>query len=110
MNIINRLTIPSIPNAIGDITPIAFVKELLKIAVNTNPTINIDISIPNVTTRPILMNTFLSSFADSWFDRYAKNPGYKGKTHTAPSGANSPAKNDNQIFVNALTNCTCLVN
>ena len=52
LNISKILIIPKIPNAIGEIIEIAFVNEAEKIAVKSNPTINMDSITPNVTTRP----------------------------------------------------------
>ena len=50
---------------------------------------------------------FLESLPVNWFDKYARNPGYNGSTHTAPIGANSPAKKDNQKLSKTLILTSC---
>ena len=61
-----------------------------------------------VFSNPNTINVDLLLFLSSWFAKYAKNPGYNGRTHTAPIGARSPAKNDNQRFVSAeIISTTC---
>lgn len=51
-NIRNKLTIAKIPKAIGEIIPIAFVKEDCKNVVKINPNRNIEDITPNATTTP----------------------------------------------------------
>jgi len=103
LNINNRLITAKIPKAIGEIIPIALDKEACKNFVKINPNTNIDRITPNATTNPNNIIVFLDSFPDNLFDKYARKPGYKGKTHTAPSGANIPAKNESHKFNNTLT-------
>ncbi len=101
---INKILINArIPNAIGEIIPIAFVKDSCKSFVKIKPNKNIEEIIPNVTISPNPIIVFLDSLPDNWPARYAKYPGYNGRTQTAAIGANNPATKEIQILVNAPT-------
>ena len=52
LNIISRLIIARIPNAIGLMIPIALVRDSCKKKVKISPKINIEIITPNVTIKP----------------------------------------------------------
>ncbi len=77
---------------------IVLVKETSRIFVKINPTINREIITPKVTKSPSLRKEFLL-FGPICPARYAKNPGYNGRTQTAPRGANNPAKNEMRILI-----------
>jgi len=74
LKIKNKLTIPKIAKAIGEIIEIVFVKETSRIFVNINPTINKEVITPKVTEIPNLRKEFLL-FLSICPARYAKNPG-----------------------------------
>ena len=99
----NRLTIARIAKAIGEIIPIAFVNEACRNFVNIKPTRNIENITPRATINPKNITVFFDSLSDTWVDKNAKNPGYKGITQTAASGANNPAEKDIPKFTKTLT-------
>lgn len=99
LKIRNKLTIPKIPNAIGEIIDIAFVKEASRIFVKINPTMKREVITPSVTNSPSLRKEYLL-LGPICPARYAKNPGYSGRTQTAPRGTNNPAKKE----IKRLTN------
>jgi len=100
LKIKNKLTTAKIVKAMGDIIPIALVREACRNFVKINPTINRDRITPKATVKPNKTNDFFDSLLSpvNWLDRYARNAGYNGRTQTAASGANSPAKKDIQKF------------
>jgi len=106
LNISNKLTKASIPKAIGEIIPTAFVNDSCNNVVNTSPKTIIETITPDVVINPNNMNAFFISLIsepfDSLLDKKARKPGYKGKTQTAASGANNPAKKDSHRFVSVL--------
>ncbi len=53
--------------------------------------------------KPNLIICDLDSSGEILLARYAKKPGYKGRTQTAPKGAKSPARKANQKFNRAET-------
>ena len=65
LKIKNKLTIAKIPKAIGEIIPIALVREACKNCVKINPTKNIEVITPKVTNKPrkikVLFDSLLSS-------------------------------------------------
>lgn len=99
----NKLTTAKIPKAIGEIIPIALVNEAWRNFVKINPNKNIENITPEATINPKRIIVFFDSFSDTWFDKYARNAGYNGKTQTAASGANKPARKDIQKLTNTLT-------
>ena len=106
------LTRASIPNAIGLIIPMAFVKDSWRKKVKINPKMNIEVITPNVMIIPKNIIVFLEDLSDNWEERKDKNPGYNGRTHTAKIGADRPAKKDNQKFINGFIifiNCKLLL-
>ena len=64
-----------------------------------SPTINREVITPKVTESPSLRKECLL-FGPICPAKNAKNPGYNGRTQTAPSGANNPAKNEMRILTN----------
>lgn len=64
LNIKKMLTIVNIPNAIGEIIPIALVKDSLSNPVKINPTINIEIMTPEAAIDPARIIFFFFSFSD----------------------------------------------
>ncbi len=58
LNIKNKLIIPKIPKAIGEIIPITFVNETSNIVVKINPKINIKTITPAVITNPSNVSVF----------------------------------------------------
>ena len=94
LNIRNKLTTAKIPKAIGEIIPIALVKEACKNFVNIKPNKNIEDITPRVTINPKRIKVFFDSLPENWFDRQAKKAGYNGRTQTAAKGAKSPARKD----------------
>ena len=102
-NIRRILTTARIANTIGEIIPITFVRDSFKMNEKINPNVNIEVIIPAVIIHANLIICFPVSFGFGEVllpvaidARYARNPGYRGRTHTAASGAIIPAKNDNQ--------------
>ena len=75
LNIKNKLTTAKIPKAIGEIIPIAFVKEVCRNFVKINPNKNIEDITPIATTTPKRIIPRFDSFPVSWFDKYARNAG-----------------------------------
>ena len=61
LNIRKILTTAKIPNAMGEIIPIAFVREACKNLVKINPTKNMEDMTPRATIKPRKMNDFLAS-------------------------------------------------
>ena len=61
LNIRNILTTAKIPNAMGEIIPMAFVREACKNLVKINPTKNMEDMTPRATIRPRKINDFLAS-------------------------------------------------
>ena len=86
----------SSPNAIGETIDMAFVNDACKNCVNMRPNTNIERMTPIVTITPNMMIRLLefSSSGEILCERYARKPGYNGRTQTAPNGANNPAKNE----------------
>jgi hypothetical protein len=92
--------IANTPKAMGEIMLMTLVKLVENKPVKINPTRNIDKITPAATIHPNKITRFFapSSSGNTLFAKYAKNPGYNGKTQTAPSGANNPAKNAVKTF------------
>ena len=103
LNIKNKLTIAKIPKAIGETIPITLVKDTCKNFVKINPTKNIELITPKATIIPKRIIVLFDSFLETWFDKYARNAGYNGKTQTAASGANNPARKEIQKLTKILT-------
>ena len=61
LNIKNILITARIPNAMGEIIPITFVREACKNLVKIKPIKNIDVITPRATIRPRKINDFLAS-------------------------------------------------
>lgn len=76
-NINAKLTNPSIVNAIGEIIPITFVKDICKSVVKINPSVSMNKTTPRVTKAPSfgIVPFFDLSLFDNLFERNAKNPG-----------------------------------
>lgn len=88
------------PNAIGDIIPTIFVSDTCSIVVNNNPKTAIKRITPALIINPNMIGSLLFfSFPDIWFERYARNAGYRGNTHTAVSGVNNPSVNEKKRSV-----------
>jgi len=96
LNIKNKLTNAKIPKAMGEMIPITLVKETCKNFVKIKPTKNIELITPRETITPKSIIVLFDSFLETWFDKYAKNAGYNGKTQTAARGAKSPARKEIQ--------------
>ena len=94
LKIKNKLTIAKIPNAMGEIISMAFVKDDCKNFVKINPNINKEVITPMAVITPNIIIAPFDSLPESWFDRYARNAGYRGMTQTAAIGANNPAKKE----------------
>ena len=65
--------------------------------VNNNPSKNMNKITPRTTISPRVKIDFLlglSAELDSLLERYAKNPGYKGRTQTAVRGVSKPNTKD----------------
>jgi len=108
LNIIRILTIPSIPNAIGDTIAVIVVNDISNIFVNISPTANMEDITPSVTIKPSRRTVFLLLLPNCPA-KYARKAGYKGNTQTAVVGANIPAKKANHRLVSAATTLTSLV-
>ncbi len=93
------LIIASMINATGETIAITFVKETWRIVVNINPRSSMNSITPDMVIRPREIYSFLLASAESLCDRYTKNPGYNGKTQTAPTGVSKPNTNDVAIPV-----------
>ncbi len=78
------------PNAIGETTLTTFVRDVLRMVVKIIPSNDMNRTTPAVISNPNTMKMlFLLSF-ETLFAKYAKNPGNKGRTHTAPNGVSNP--------------------
>lgn len=98
-NISNKLTIISMPNAIGEIISITLVREIFKIVVKISPNNVMNRTTPKLTISPNNAIVFLPySVPDNWFDRYTRKPGYKGKTQAAVNGVSRPNTNASEIL------------
>ena len=69
LNIKNKLTIAKIPNAIGEIIPITFVKDAWRNFVKIKPIKNIDVITPIATITPRRIIVFFESLPDTWLER-----------------------------------------
>lgn len=65
LNIKNKLTTARIPKAIGEIIPIALVREACKNFVNINPIRNIEDITPKVTNNPKKIKVFFDSLPEN---------------------------------------------
>ena len=90
--------------AIGETISITLVNDASKNLVKINPTMNIDKITPDVTSTPSKIIVFLVvEVVETLLAKYDKNPGYRGRTQTAPRGANNPARKDIHRLSSALT-------
>ena len=89
-----RLMTSRVPKAIGETIWTMLVKETSKRVVKTSPITNINSMTPVVIISPkrnIVFRPVRSP--EICVDRYTKNPGYIGRTQTAPRGVANPSKN-----------------
>ena len=65
LKIKNKLTTANIPKAIGEIIPIALVKDVWRNFVKISPTKNIETTTPKVTINPNKINVFFDSLPEN---------------------------------------------
>ena len=75
LKIKNMLMIPKIPNAMGEIIEITFVRDSWRIVVNIRPRAIIKARTPATTNRPNKIIAFLFSSPDSLFERKERKAG-----------------------------------
>ena len=93
--IIAMLISPRSVNVTGPMIPMALLRAACKKTTTMRPKRNMDESTPATTHR---LNCQIGCFL-LWPERYARNPGYIGSTHTAPRGAKTPARKESQRLI-----------